>query len=77
MTDTPPSAAARVRELLMLKSGAERLAMGCAMFDDAKALALAGLRAQLPGADDDECRRRLLLRLYGGDLRPEVLRNIL
>ena len=68
MNDTGPKVERLLRNLLMAKSGEERLAMGCSMFDDAKAIALAGLRAEWPGMDDIECRIQLLRRLYGPDL---------
>lgn len=76
MTDTSPAAAARLRDLLMSKSGEERMLMGFAMFDEARALALAGLRAQFPDADEGELRRRLFLRFYENDFAPETLRKI-
>lgn len=68
MNDTSLKVECLLRNLLMAKSDEERLAMGCSMFDDAKAIALAGLRAERPGMDDRECRVQLLLRLYGQDL---------
>lgn len=68
MNDTSLKVERLLRNLLMAKSGEERLAMGCSMFDDAKAIALAGLRAERPGMDDLDCRVQLLLRLYGQDL---------
>ncbi len=67
MTDTSPKVDRLLRQRFMARSGEERLAMGCSMFDDAKALALAGLRAERPGMDDRECRVQLLRRLYGRD----------
>jgi len=68
MNDTSLKIAQLLRNMLMAKSDAERLAMGCSMFDDAKAIALAGLREERPGMDDVECRVQLLQRLYGRDL---------
>ena len=68
MNDTSLKVERLLRSLLMAKSDAERLMMGCSMFDDAKAIALAGLRAERPDMDDRECRVQLLLRLYGRDL---------
>lgn len=68
MRDTKPDLDRRHRELIMARSGVERLAMGCAMFDDAKAIAEAGLRAERPGLSEAELRRLLLMRLYDKDL---------
>lgn len=42
--------------------------MGCAMFDDARAIAEAGLRAQHPNLPERELRRLLIARFYGNDL---------
>ena len=69
MNDTSLKVERLLHDRFMAKSGEERLAMGCSMFDDAKAIVLAGLRAERPGMDDRECRAQLLLRLYGQDRR--------
>ena len=55
------------RDLLLAKSGPERLRMGCEMFATAKAFALAGLREE----GDERLRERLFLRFYGHDFAPE------
>ena len=68
MNDTNLKAERLFHNLLMTKSGAERLTMGCSMFDDAKAIVLAGLRAERPAMDERECRIQILLRLYGQEL---------
>ena len=65
MTDTPGSVAAQYRQLLMARSGGERLRMACDMFDSARRIAMAGLPAE--GASDAERRAALFLRLYGAD----------
>lgn len=67
----------RWRLALLSRPGAERLAMGCDMFDDAKRLALAGLRAQNPGTTDAELKGLLLVRLYGQGFAPETMSKIL
>lgn len=77
MNDTLPSVGKRLKELLMSRSGNDRLAMGCAMFDDAKAMLRAGLRADSPRANDREMRRMLFVRLYGNDFSPVKLEEIL
>jgi hypothetical protein len=75
MNDTSPKVERLLRQRFMARSGEERLAMGCAMFDDAKALVLAGLRAERPSMDDRECRVQLLRRLYGrGEDEPRFKR---
>lgn len=73
MNDTTPEAARIYRELLLSRSNAERLRMGCEMFETAKALALAGLREH----GDDRLQERLFLRLYGPDFPPGERAQIL
>jgi hypothetical protein len=63
MIDTPPDVARLYHEMLMARSGAERLRMGCDLFMAARRLALAGLRAESPG----DLPARLFLRFYGRD----------
>jgi hypothetical protein len=67
MKDTPPAVARRYRELLMMRSGAERLKMGCSMFATARALALASLRERNPLVSSSSRRRELFLRFYAAD----------
>ena len=65
MNDTAPAVADRYRELLMTRSGSERLRMACEMFDSARRMVVAGL----PGDPANAAERRvaLFLRLYGTD----------
>ena len=74
MNDTPEAVQNFYRALLMRRSGSERLHMGCAMFDTARAFALANLR--LLSHSDDELRVRLFMRTYGGDFDAETLERI-
>ena len=74
MNDTPEAVQNFYRTLLMRRSGSERLHMGCAMFDTARALALANLRVL--SQSDDELRARLFVRTYGGDFDPETVERI-
>ena len=76
MNDTSLKMERLLHDLLMAKSGEERLAMGCSMFDDAKAVALSGLRAARPGMNARECRLQLLMRLYGQDLGLSRLKRV-
>jgi len=47
MNDTSPEIASLMREMLMARSGAERVRMCCEMFDTARALALASPHSRL------------------------------
>ena len=62
MKDTSPEIEQTMRQMIMLRSGAERMIMGASMFDAARALVLASLPQNLC---EDELRRRLVERTYG------------
>jgi hypothetical protein len=74
MNDTPEAVQNRYRMLLMRRSGSERLYMGCAMFDTARALARANLRVS--SHSDAELRVRLFMRTYGGDFDAATAQRI-
>lgn len=65
MKDTPPEMDARYRDMLMQRSGEERLMMGCAMRDTARALVESSIREQDPQATPETVRKGLFLRFYG------------
>jgi hypothetical protein len=65
MNDTPPEIEEKVHEMMMARSGAERLIMGASMFDAARAIVLASLPKDLP---KEELKRRLFERTYGQSL---------
>ena len=74
MNDTPEAVQNFYRTLLMRRSGSERLQMGCAMFDTARAFARANLRGL--SHSDDELRVCLFMRTYGGDFDPDTAARI-
>ena len=80
MTDTPPDIDKRYRAMLMQRTGEERLIMGCAMRDTARAFVEASLREQDPQATTATIRKGLFLRFYGhefdGPTRDKVLAAI-
>ena len=57
MKDTPPEIDARYRAMLMQRSGEERLTMGCAMRETARALVEASILEQDPQATPEVVRR--------------------
>jgi hypothetical protein len=65
MNDTTPEIEKKVHEMMMARSGAERLIMGSAMFDLARKIVLASLPKDL---SDEELKRRLFERIYGQPL---------
>lgn len=73
--DTDPRVAERYRRMIRALSPQRRHAMGAQMLATAKALARAGIVAELPpGASEGEIRRRLFLRFYGDEI-PEPHRS--
>jgi hypothetical protein len=74
MNDTPEAVQNFYQTLLMRRSGSERLQMGCAMFDTARAFARANLRGR--SRNDDELRVHLFVRTYGGDFDAETVERI-
>lgn len=67
MVDTSPQADARYHELLRRMPPEKRLEAAMRLSLAVRELALAGLRARHPGADEQELRVRLTVRLYGRD----------
>jgi squalene cyclase len=71
MTDTGPEVARRYRELLLARSGQERLRMGGSMHATARALVRASVLAGNPLASAADLRRALFLRFYGPEFDAE------
>lgn len=67
MTDTPPHVEKLYREMLMRRSGAERLRMAAAMFQAAKRVVRASLGDPHERDDSADMRVKLFLRIYGPD----------
>ena len=77
MIDTPPQIEQAFREMLLERSGEERLKMGCSMHGMAQALVRAAVLEKDPSASPAEIRRALLIRFYGLDIAPETMQKIL
>jgi hypothetical protein len=77
VNDTSPEMEARYRAMLLARSGPERLAMGCAMFEDARRLVAASIRAANPNISEAELQRAIFLRFYGHEFEPEQRERIL
>jgi hypothetical protein len=76
MNDTSPEVEQRYRQLLLQRSGAERLAMGCSMFATARALAIASVLEKEPFAPPATLRQALFVRFYGAEFTPEQRERI-
>lgn len=76
LTDTSPAVDRKYRQMLMQRSGAERVKMGGSMFATARALAVASIRAEDTSVSAGALRRALFLRFYGRDFSLEERERI-
>jgi hypothetical protein len=67
MNDTPPDVADAFTALVMQRTESERALMAFEMFDLARTLMTADIRAQHPGITEIELRVRIFERTYGSD----------
>jgi hypothetical protein len=77
MNDTAPEIDERFRAMLLARTGEERLIMGCAMRETARALVEASLLQQDPHANVEALRKGLFLRFYGHEFNAETWAKIL
>lgn len=77
MTDTAPAVARRFREMLLRRSGEERLKMACSMHATAQALVRASVLAEDSHASPVTLRRALFLRFYGHEFDAVARERIL
>ena len=76
MNDTSPKAAELMRRLLQQRSPQQRLQMCFSMYDFARELVEASLKRDGLLEGSYAFRRRFLERMYGGELRPEVIDRV-
>ncbi len=76
MKDTSPEVEARFHEMMMQKSGEERLKMGFSMFDMVRMQIAASVKMKKPDADERDIRREIFLRLYGHEFSPKEQEKI-
>ena len=77
MKDASPEIEQKFREMLLQRSGEERLKMGCSMHATARALVLASVLEKDPLASPVALRQALFLRFYGHEFDPETRAQIL
>ena len=65
MNDTHPDVAIRFRDLMMSKTGQQRLLMGCSMYDTAKKIVRSAINNNRPEITDEEMKKEIFLRFYG------------
>jgi len=77
MNDTPSEIEQKYLEMLMERSGEERLKMGCSMHATAQALVRASVLEKDPFASPAAVRQALFLRFYGHEFDSETREKIL
>lgn len=77
MRDTHPQIKHHYEKMLLSRSGVERLLMGDSMFETARELVLASIKAKNPETDPVELRCALFLRFYGQEFSDEERQKIL
>jgi hypothetical protein len=77
MNDTSEQMEKRYHALLMRRSGARRLAMGCAMFDAAREIVKSSILNENPGLTDNELKEKIFVRFYGLDFSEPRRKKIL
>lgn len=77
MTDTDLLIESRFLEMMMKKSGQERLKMGFSMFDMARKQVVASIKMDNPQGSKRDIKRELFLRFYGQDFSSEEQKKIL
>jgi len=65
MLDTHPDIAARFRNMMMQKSGEQRLHMGCSMYDAARQIVRSAILDRNVDITEAEMKREIFLRFYG------------
>jgi hypothetical protein len=77
MLDTHPDIAVLYRDLMMSKSGQERLLMGCSMYDTAKQIVRSAIYNNQPRITDEEMKKEIFLRFYGKEFYRDYREKIL
>lgn len=77
MNDTPQEMGKRYHDMLMRRSGEERLKMGCEMFDAAKAIVKSSILNENSRLTESELKEKIFLRFYGLDLSEAQKRKII
>ena len=77
MNDTSRQIAEKMRELINAKTPAERLRMGCSMYDFSKQLVIHSIQEREPGLSPSGLRCALFLRFYGNDFDSKKRQAIL
>lgn len=77
MNDTHPDISVRFQNLMMLKSGEQRLLMGCSMYDTAKQIVRSSIYDKYPQISAGQMKKEIFIRFYGHDFSQPDAEKIL
>ena len=75
--DTHPDIAVRYRNMMMRRSGEQRLLMGCSMYDTARQIVRSAILAANAGVTDAEMRKEIFLRFYGHEFSRDETEKVI
>ncbi len=70
MFDTHPEIAVRFRDLMMSKTGQQRLLMGCSMYDTAKQIVRSAIYNSRPDITEVEMKKEFFFNILWTGLQP-------
>ena len=70
MFDTHPDITIRFRDLMMSKTGQQRLLMGCSMYDTARQIVRDAIYNNRPDITEKDLKKEIFLRFYGKEFSP-------
>lgn len=76
MNDTHPEIAAKFQDLIMQKSGEQRLIMGFSMYDTARQIVRSAICNSRPEITESELRKEIFMRFYGLDFCQADIKKI-
>ena len=76
MNDTSVKMAEFYRDLIMKRSGEDRLKMGCSMFETAKEIVKSSILEQNPGISLSDLKKAVFVRFYGHEINKDCLQKI-
>ena len=77
MNDTHPEIAAMFRDLIMQKSGEQRLMMGFSMYDTAREIVRSAVYNTNPAITEKQMKKEIFLRFYAHQFNPAEIDRIL
>ena len=76
MNDTSVKMAEFYQDLIMKRSGEDRLKMGCSMFDTAKEIVKSSILNQNPTITLAELKKAIFIRFYGQEFDKDYLQKV-